>query len=171
MFREVKRRLRRHRERVLSLVLLPAFFLGTMPHTDCICGDGHREVFSTPGNCRACLNSASAAKGRSCCQTQASPEQRSCCGIKHGQEPVSGDATDTSCAAKPNCCCKAVIAIPSPVTLSKSSGRTVPPASAAIVESTPAYISAKELGPASEWVRNATPPPLDAVIVYLHLTI
>jgi len=34
--RQVKNLLKAYREKVFSLVLLPAFFLGTLPHTACI---------------------------------------------------------------------------------------------------------------------------------------
>lgn len=171
MFRGVKRLMRSHRERVFSLVLLPAFLLGTLPHTDCICGDGHREPFCTPGHCRACLSrsSASGAGGHSCCKSHASSEKPSCCAGKQCERSPAGGPT--SVAAKQGCCCKGIIEVPTPVTLAKKSELTGHSMVAAILESPQTYVSAAELWPSFECVSRSMPPPLDAVIVYLHLTI
>lgn len=171
MFRGVKRLMRSHRERLLSLVLLPAFLLGTLPHTDCICGDGHRELFCTPGHCRACLSrsSASGAGCHSCCKAHAATEKPSCCATKHCEQSPAGGPT--SVAANQGCCCKGVLEVPAPVTLSKKSELTGHSTFVAVVESPPAYVAANELWPSFDCVSHSTPPPLDAVIVYLHLTI
>jgi hypothetical protein len=173
MFWGAKKLVRDHRERFLSLVLLPAFFLGTIAHTECICGDGHREQFCTPGNCRQCLSRSSAANvsDHSCCKAHASHEKRSCCRIKPCKQPQADGAVNTSLAANNGCCCKAVIEVPAPVTVGKKSDLTGYSAVVAAIESVPDYVTANELWPSFDWIRHSTLPPVDAVIIYLHLTI
>jgi hypothetical protein len=173
MFRGMKRLVRAYRERVISLVLLPAFFLAAMPHSACICGDGHRELFCSPGHCRACLSRSgdTAAGGHSCCQGHVSCEARTCCGTKHDEKTPAGDTSSTSVIAKHGCCCKGVVEVPAPAAVSKKSDLAGPTAFVAIVEPATAFVSANELWPSFERISHSTPPPLDAVIVFLHLTI
>src|SRR4051794_28727024 len=44
MFRKLFKLARASRERAFALVMLPAFLLGTLPQTACICADGHRQA-------------------------------------------------------------------------------------------------------------------------------
>src|SRR5436305_8904639 len=91
MFRNLKKRAMAHRERLVSLVLLPAFFLGTMPHIACICADGHREDFCKATLCVAVSSgsSNSASCGCSCCKSHGNQQLPSCCRAKTSQ-PTSG---------------------------------------------------------------------------------
>src|SRR5438874_13838811 len=86
MFRRAKKLVYASRERILSLVLLPAFFLGTLPHTACICADGHREAFCRATTCRflAQRSNTDACGQCSCCKGSGSAcDKRSCCQAKH----------------------------------------------------------------------------------------
>ena len=171
------RRLRKfawpHRERLLSLVMLPAFFFASLPHSTCICGDGHREPFCTPGNCRACLSRAGSAAGggHSCCKGHASEQGRTCCGSKCHKKTAGSDTSIPSVTAEHGCCCKGVVETPAPATIGKKSEFAAPATLVSSIESSPAYLSTSELWPSFEQFNDSTPPPVDAVIVYLHLTI
>src|SRR5437773_899580 len=104
MLRRIKSLARTYRERLLSLVMLPAFFLGTLPHTACICADGHREALCRAGACRS-INTASGATtccGCSCCKNRSAGTTRSCCQAK-GCCAAKHKAAD-GIAAKNSCC-------------------------------------------------------------------
>src|SRR5207302_6214460 len=106
MFRRAKKLLYASRERILSLVLLPAFFLATIPHTACICADGHREAFCRATLCRfmSAKGSESACCGCSCCKAGAKCEKRSCCKNQQGQAKSTGAASGTGMIANANSC-------------------------------------------------------------------
>jgi hypothetical protein len=173
MVRRLRKFVRLHRERLLSLVMLPVFFITSLPHSTCICGDGHREPFCTPGHCRACLSRASntASGGHSCCKGHASEQGRSCCGIKHDEQTPAGDTSNTSIAAKHGCCCTGIVEVPAPAAVTNKSEFAGHGVLLAIAEPSSAFVSANELFPSVERINHSMPPPLDAVIVYLHLTI
>src|SRR3954466_10017710 len=97
MFRRIIK-LAAHRERILALVLVPAFFLGTMPRAACICADGHRET-----SCRAATCRANSGCGCSCCKSH---QCRSCCHSKpsHSADGLSAEAK----------CCQPIVEAPSP---------------------------------------------------------
>src|SRR5438128_731824 len=104
MLHRIKTLVRIHRERMLSLVMLPAFFLATLPHTACICADGHREALCQAGICRA-INSASGATtccGCSCCKNRSAGTARSCCQAKSCC--AAKHKTADGIAAKNSCC-------------------------------------------------------------------
>src|SRR5205809_397178 len=117
MFRSVLSPARVSRERVLSLVMLPAFFLGTLPHTACICADGHREAVCRAGACMAINNGAGATTccGCSCCKDRGTPgarsccQAKSCCAAKHKTTPKNGIAAENSC-------CQPIVEAPAPAT-------------------------------------------------------
>ena len=162
-----------HRERLLSLVMLPAFFVASLPHPACICGDGHRELFCTPGHCRACLRHATSTAdgGHSCCQGHASELVQSCCGTKHDDQTPTGGTSNSGLTAIQGCCCKGIVEVAGPATVSKKSEFAAPGTVVANTQSSAAYVSVSELWPLFEQFNDSTPPPVDAVIVYLHLTI
>lgn len=168
MVRRLRKFVRLHRERLLSLVVLPAFFLASLPHSACICGDGHREPFCTPGHCRACNTSSG---DHSCCKGQSSQQEQGCCGTKHDEESPAGDTSNPTVTAKTGCCCTGVVEIPAPATVAKKSEFAGHGVIVAIAQRSSAFVSASELWPSFEQINHSTPPPLDAVIVYLHLTI
>ena len=101
-------------ERILSLVLLPAFFLGTLPQAGCICADGHRELFCKaaglvllPGG-----SSPSACSGRSCCQDHRKHIFRGCCAAQHSQQTPSQQGPISGIATAQGSCCHLLIEAP-----------------------------------------------------------
>jgi hypothetical protein len=173
MFRRIKKIVWSHRERLLSLVLLPTFFLGTMPHTACICADGHREPFCRAAACSdlASGTSKTPSCGCSCCKDRGSQEGqsccsgKSCCAGKHSSIPVDG------LAAKTGSCCQPIVEAPAPAVKTTKAEWDKRLALVATIESFSSLMLANEFRPALERNSHSTPPPLDAVIVFLHLTI
>jgi hypothetical protein len=166
MLRKLRYQARFNRQRLISLVLIPAFSAGTLPHTACICADGHREE-----HCRAIQplvvpHGTSAAKCN-CCSSRS----------------TAGAAGNVSCHGR-----GLQVASPSALTIGKSCCQPIieGPASAIPVSKTDVHLGAKCVGLA--FTQDSTlpgasisfsrpaahpggPPPLDAIIVYLHLTI
>lgn len=150
------------RRGLFSLALLPAFLYGTLPHTACICADGHREE-----HCRVLSRRESAAKFGakthcSCCQVRQG--ERSCCQTnKHPSKPQSG-------LIFAGTCCQPIVESPAP--LAPSAKVQSPNKSALLTALAPTveYWSAvsSRITPGHPL---STQPPLDVVIVYLHLTI
>src|SRR4030095_13225105 len=72
MFRRIAKQMHAHREPIVSLLLMPAFLIGTMPHTACICADGHREVVcpAMAGRFTLQRSNAGASSERSCCSAK-----------------------------------------------------------------------------------------------------
>jgi hypothetical protein len=170
MFQRLLRLTRTYRERVLSLVILPAFFLATLPHTACICADGHREAFCRATTCR--FLGANTCSECSCCKGSGTAcEKRSCCHAKHGQSvPVDVKHT-TGLTAKTGSCCNPIVEAPAPAVNSGKSDLGSKPVFIAAIQPLPTLWSVDHVRPAFERTQHSTPPPLDAVIVYLHLTI
>jgi hypothetical protein len=171
--RRITRQLRAYREKLISLVVLPVFFFGTMPHTACICADGHREEFCKAAICRALNQGASTTQccGCSCCKNAGGQKVRSCCQSK-SCEPASGSETPVNgVAAKKGSCCHPYLEDSAPATVSgkASLGSQLVIAATAVGPIT--LVSADEYLPTLNLDIFSTPPPLDAVIVYLHLTI
>lgn len=170
MFRKVKKLAAVYRERLVSLMLLPAFFLATMPHTACICADGHREAFCRAALCRLMSSEfgESACCGCSCCKARATCEKRSCCKAKHCQQkPIDG----TGLIAITGSCCHPYVEVPAPAV---TVGKTDLKANSTLVTAIaplPILLPADNIRATFERVHHSTPPPLDTVIVYLHLTI
>jgi len=172
MFRGLNKLVAAHRERIVSLVLLPAFFFATMPHTACICADGHREAFCKAALCRAMSNgsSATACCGCSCCKNRDTQHGVSCC---HGKscQPASGDSPRSNgVAAKTGSCCHPFLEGPAPASVSKADAGSHEALTGAI-ELPTAFIGADEFQPTLDRSGFSMPPPLDAVIVFQHLTI
>ena len=55
---------------ILSLALLPAFLYGTLPHTACICADGHREEHCRALAGKRCDKSSAVSAPCSCCRAR-----------------------------------------------------------------------------------------------------
>src|SRR4051812_7368719 len=127
MSRRMSKLIRAHRERVFSLVMLPAFFLGTLPQAACICADGHRET-----NCPA----MTATRGEhGCCSKANKTATKSCC--QHGVCQAGNHPTPASgLAAKNGSCCKPVVETPAPAVTTKKT-HVAPSTLAATVDSTP----------------------------------
>ena len=173
MFQRMPRPMRARRERVVSLLLLPAFFLGTMPHTSCICADGHREEFCKATLCRA-FNQGSkttACCGCSCCKNSGDKQVRACCRAKACESTNSSSTPVNGVTARTGSCCHPFTEAPAPaVAAGKASlGSQLVLCTATVPVVT--YLPAQEVQPTLDRSNFSTPPPLDAVIVFLHLTI
>jgi hypothetical protein len=171
MFHRVTKLARRHRERLLSLALLPVFLLGTLPHTACICADGHRESF-----CRAAICSAigggsamSACCGCSCCDQHSSSGKKDCCQAKSCCS-AKQDTTHSNGIVAKNSCCRPFVEPAAPAVVVKKAHRATP---LQVAATTPlvTLIGADGIFPTIQRGSFCTPPPLDAVIVFQHLTI
>jgi hypothetical protein len=173
MFRGMKKLVSTHRERLVSLVLLPAFFFGTMPHTACICADGHREEFCKAALCRAIGNGSTATTccGCSCCKGRGAHEGRSCCQAKSCQPANGGAAPANGIAAKTGSCCQPFFEAPAPAVVSGNADLGSQLTFVAATALPTIFIGADEFQPTLARSSFSTPPPLDAVIVFLHLTI
>jgi len=163
MISRLSSQLRLTRQALLSLALLPVFLWGTLPHIACICADGHREEHcrALSGQVRA-LRSATSTKC-SCCQSRNGA--RSCCQTaKHERQSPTNLIASGSC-------CHPIVESPAPLVLT---GKIQPPTKATLVAAI-APLAEFDTAPTNhalrQWHRLSTPPPLDVVIVYLHLTI
>lgn len=172
MFRRMTRLMRAYRERIVSLVLVPAFFLGTMPHTACICADGHREEFCKAALCRAIANgSATHCCGCSCCKNSSAQPQRSCCQAKNGESRSGSPGPANGLAAKTGSCCHPFLEAPAPAAISAKADLGSPLTLLATIDLSQTFLGTIEFQPTLDRSSFSTPPPLDAVIVFLHLTI
>ncbi len=173
MFRRLSKLARTYREKILSLVVLPAFFLGTLPHTACICADGHREEFCKAAACRSIASGSSttACCGCSCCQNRGSDQGRSCCKDKCCERPTGSTAPAGGLTAKTGTCCQPIVEAPAPAATSSKAELGAKADFVAAVVPFPSAILANEIRPVMEPIGYSTPPPLDVVIVFLHLTI
>src|SRR6478609_5338551 len=95
------------RRGIFSLALLPAFLCGTLPHTACICADGHREE-----HCRALSRHTSAptSAGKlrcNCCKPR--DEAPDCC-----QTEKQDSQRQAGLTASGNCC-HPIIETPAPL--------------------------------------------------------
>ena len=172
MVRKIRKLVWRHRERFLSLVMLPAFVFATLPHTACICADGHREEFCKAALCAA-INSGSsttACCGCRCCKSHGAPN-RSCC-QPAGCEPTKGTPSPVSgLTAKNGSCCHPFIEAPAPAIAPAQADFGSHQALIAAVDLPAVFVGEDGLQPTLDHNAFSTPPPLDAVIVFLHLTI
>jgi hypothetical protein len=173
MFRRTTKWVSVHHERIISLVLLPAFFFASMPHIACICADGHREAFCKTALCRAIGNGTNRSDcgGYSCCNNRGSGPVRSCCQGKACPSPGGGTTPLHGIGAKTGSCCHPVIEAPSPAITSGKTDLTSQAALIAMPVPPTTFIFANELHPELSRSDFSAPPPLDAVIVFLHLTI
>ena len=172
MVRLVKKLVRSNGERILSLVVLPAFFLATLPQVACICADGQRRPHC---NLMACC-AAKAAKrssgscGCSCCKVSPG-ESHSCCKAKQKQPVEQSPDTFPILFAKTGGCCNPYLEAAAPAVLVDKVTASAQPDIATTCAVTQVL---SELN--SAYVVNRAfdyhgPPPRDAVIVYQHLTI
>ena len=161
------------RSRAFTAILVPAFLLATLPHAACICADGHKEPNCNAAACFAIAHGKEAGVccGCSCCKPSSDGKPRSCCQSKHrpagpDQKPISG------LAAKTGPCCNPILEAPAPAVGAKAS--ELPAQKSLLSAALPAshFTSALPAHLATRPLDNRHgPPPLDAVIVYLHLTI
>ncbi|HEX5104011.1 MAG TPA: hypothetical protein VFV87_09390 [Pirellulaceae bacterium] len=169
MFGRFRKLAARSRQRLLSLVMLPAFFLATLPHTACICGDGHRVARCNAVAC--CAIKAGKSTGVSCgCPCCQSHSGKPCCCKAKQAKPACDKCPLPGLAAKTGNCCQPVIEAPAPA---KSVEKVSPvsPLDVAIGGLPPTFADAAPGLLARRVLDHHGPPPVDVVIVYLHLTI
>jgi len=168
MLRRIKRLAWTHRQQLLSLVILPTFFFATLPHTACICADGHRETFCNVAACRLLAHNSGATVccGCKCCNSH---DGRKCCRNKRGDDE-SHDLPKTGLFVKSGCC-QPIVQFPALVTNLEQVNSVAQSANVAAVDPLPALLPAISTGPALYCIARSIPRPLDAVILFLHLTI
>jgi len=162
MLRKAKKLALASREKLVSLVLLPAFFLGSLPQTACICADGHREA-----TCPM-LGQQAAEAGRSCCQKATSAAKSCCknCSAKSNQSPSA-----CHIAAQGNSCCQRVIEAPAAASVAKRSDVDNQSLQLTIGATASSFVVAAHLWPTTIPAIDSTPPPRDVVIELSRLTI
>ena len=169
MFRLVRKLVRPHRERFLALVMLPAFFLATLPNTACICGDGHREARCNAAACCAIKQGKSTGVccGCPCCQMKSGKPCCCCKAKRSGIEPRKD--CPPGLVAKTGNCCRPIVESPAPA---QGIEKISLPSTFDVVisELSPTVADAGQFRLARRTL-DYHGPPLDAVVVYLHLTI
>lgn len=165
MLRAMRKFAGRYRERVLSLVMLPVFFLSAFPQAVCICADGHRELFCTAvAPATLTINPKASCCTCSCCGAAQTSNRKSCC---EGGQTASSEAGWLS-LKRP--CCKLVCEVPAPA--AKPNTNSLPTWQDVVVAASPEIVlPAAGCDAIQSLSRGNRPPPLDLSIVYLHLTI
>src|SRR6185503_1764666 len=113
MFRTLSNLAATYRQKFASLVLLPAFFFGTLPHTACVCSNGQRASFC-PAVAGAFLGQAQGAAGCDCCKNRTPNERRSCCPATRRQSTTPASEPISGLVAKAGSCCHPFVEIPAP---------------------------------------------------------
>jgi hypothetical protein len=160
------------RSKAFAAFLVPAFLFGTLPRSACICADGHKELNCDATACFAIAHGKEPDRcSEACCQPSDGGKRPTCCQTKlrsdnTGRQPASGLAPQSGC------CCNPIVETQAPATTSKNIKlhahkhllTTMLPVSQ-LISALPAAATIRALA------NLHGPPPLDAVIVYLHLTI
>jgi hypothetical protein len=167
MFLRVTRLAQVFRERVLSVALLPVFFLGTLPHTACICADGHREEHCQALACRNLATKQLKTQKCGCCRDRAANVgAQSCCLAKQSQAESC-----TRMVGMSGSCCNPIVEAPAPMASAGKVDLATKSLVVATTEPPSTFNLVDRVQSATESINLSTPPPLDVVIVYLHLTI
>jgi hypothetical protein len=161
------------RSRAFAAMLVPAFLCATLPHSACFCADGRKETTCNAAVCcriAAGENTSGPGCGCSCCQPFNGQQPRTCCLAETQIEPSKDSDSPRNARSVP--CCKPVVQAPTPVARGKMEA---PPTHKDLTwEFLPALHFVSNV-PASPSIRPLDdyhgPPPLDAVILFLHLTI
>lgn len=171
MFRLATKLVRSHRERFLSLVMVPAFFLATLPDVDCICADGQRRAHCNLLACCAAKDGKTASGSCGCSSSTCNPAEKgaACCMAAH--QPI--DATQNELPAflaRNTGCCNPYLEAAAPAVLAGKFTELQSPTSIGLVApQTLAYEGAANA--VSRAFDYHGPPPRDAVILFQHLTI
>jgi hypothetical protein len=173
MLRRIKKLVRPNRKRLLSLVMLPTFFFATLPHTACICADGHREPSCNAAACRGLAQSETAQEccGCKCCLASHDGQARSCCQGKSGRRASEGTSGLAGLSGSKANCCHPIVESPAPATVSKQQKIASGEDFVAAIDWLPVMSPATEVAGSFRRLRGSTPPPRDVVILFAHLTI
>jgi hypothetical protein len=161
------------RSRAFAAILVPAFLLATLPHAACICADGHKEPSCNAAACTALAHGKDTGVccGCSCCKPGDDGKLRACCKSKHRPaEPAK--APESGLSAKTGSCCHPIVEAPAPTVNAKKG--ELPSQKNLVFRALPTlpFISVLLTRSTNSPLDNHHgPPPLDAVIVFLHLTI
>jgi hypothetical protein len=167
MFRRVTNLARVYRERVFSLALVLVFLLGTLPHTACICADGHREEHCQALACRNLATRQAKMQKCSCCRDKVGgATEPSCCLAKESQVEFGVDLIKAA-----GSCCNPIVEAPAPMAAAGKVDAASKSLVISVIETSSMFYLADLVRPAVELSYRSTPPPLDVVIVYLHLSI
>src|SRR5688500_13704733 len=173
MVGKAKKLVRAFRDKVTTPALLAVFLVGTFPHPACICADGHREPLCRVAICRLLGQEMNAGASSACshCKGTVELENRSCCRVTPSAPAPVGHVSQPSLIAKTGTCCRPFVKPQTP--MAAATKVSVLPISTLIAAITPLLFScAAENDPlALSWALNATPPPLDGIIVFQHLTL
>ncbi len=161
------------RSKAFAALLVPAFLLATLPQSTCICADGHKEPNCNPSACCAIAQGKGDGLccGCSCRKPGTDGTPQCCCRSKdRPADPVTKPAFGLN--AKTGNCCNPFVEAPPPAVGEKTSELASP--FKAVFAALP-VVHLASVVPASSTIRpldnHHGPPPLDAVIVFLHLTI
>ena len=170
-FRRLKKLLWTSRERLLSLALVPAFLLGTLPHAACICSDGHRQENCPALACRSLSQETGAtASSDCCCQVKSAHQARSCCAVKKHDAARVGSSVPAGTIAKGSTCCQRIVEAPAPASAVKHDQIAKRIAFDLVADVALPAIFSPQSRPAL--VRFDAPnTPLDLVIILQRLTI
>jgi hypothetical protein len=146
-----------YRARMISLVMLPAFFFGSLPQTACICAGGHREPRCQAMACGVHRHASSEGN-----------DKRSCC---QGKVTSGGSTAENAVAACATCCCNPIAAPPPPTAEARKLERFAKLAFKSIVSVAPSHVAAHSFAADVLRAKEHVSPPVDRVIVLLHLTI
>ena len=146
MVNKLLRAMTTNREKILALVMLPVFLVGTLPQATCICADGHREA--------------------SCPKLKGGSEKRvrSCCAAK-------SRAAENGIGSKTHSCCRMVIAAPPATAVVKESREADASPQMVSSDCVLSHVADLSFRPASSRDWHCQPPPRDAVILFSRLTI
>lgn len=154
-------------ERLVSLVLLPAFLLATLPQAACVCSaaDG---ASACPTKCcgEEDTRCAPLPTGAGCCRMLATRAERSFCRPKQPLERQALDPSE-SCGE----CCHQVLVPPSPAASARDFGANQGFALDFVIDALPLPVAPAiaQTFFARDW--SSEIPPLDLVIVLRRLTI
>lgn len=163
MLWSLARLIRRHRERLVSLVALPAFILATLPQAACVCeGPGGKQVATEPP--------ASAGVICQCeCCSRTSGKQQVCCRAKTEAVEDDGQAP-LGLTQLPGKCSQKLTVVPAP---SKGHESDHSQLRLTLAPQHLPPLTASQTGPAnhSGHERGLHDPPPDVVILLARLTI
>lgn len=167
MLRMLKRRAMAFGERLVALVMLPAFLLGTLPQTVCICAAGEGPS-ACPTNCcgERDARCAPVASGGHCCSPKAGSAEPSCCRPQQLAENAAHDSEQT-CGA----CCHQILAPPSPAIGGNESSTKSGQAWGLVIDVWPLPFTPAAAQKFSARNSASVLPPLDLVILLRRLTI
>lgn len=162
------------RSRAFAALLVPAFLLATLPHSVCICGDGHKELSCNSAACCAIAQGRAdgICCGCPCCKPNSDGVPRKCCcrakrgPVNTSKKPASG------WSAKTGSCCHPIVQAPAPAVGAKKG--ELPSQKSLVLNTlpTPQFTSAVPVRSIIRPLDNHHGPrPLDAVIVFQHFTI